>query len=66
MDFLTKGDSIDSFFKNLVLPLSIYGLGSVDSILSMRYWEIREAASCIKDEGLQELFRATRGLDIPK
>lgn len=66
MDYLIKEEPVDCFFKNLVLPLSIYGLGSVDSILSMKYWEIKEAANCLKDEGLQELFRATRGLEIPK
>lgn len=66
MDYLTRVEPADVFFKDLVLPLSIYGLGSVDSILNMKYWEIRETASCLKDEGLQELFRATRGLEIPK
>jgi hypothetical protein len=66
MDYLTRVEPVDSFFKNLVLPLSIYGLGSVNDILNLKYWEIREAANCLKDEGLQELFRATRGLEIPK
>jgi hypothetical protein len=66
MDYLTKTVPVSEFFKDLVLPLSIYGLGSMDSILNMKYWEIREAANCLKDEGLQELFRATRGLEIPK
>lgn len=66
MDYLTKTVPVFEFFKDLVLPLSIYGLGSMDSILNMKYWEIREAANCLKDEGLQELFRATRGLEIPK
>lgn len=66
MDYLIEEEPVDVFFKDLVLPLSIYGLGSVDSILNMKYWEIKEAANCVKDENLQELFRATRGLDIPK
>ena len=66
MDYLIECESADSFFKNVVLPLSIYGLGSVDSLLNMKYWELKEISSCLKDESLQELFRATRGLDIPK
>lgn len=66
MDYLIKSEPVDSFFKNFVLPLSIYGLGSVNDILNLKYWEIQEIASCIKDESLQELFRATRGLEIPK
>ena len=66
MEQLTKAGSLDDFFINMVIPLSFYGLGSVNEILSMRLWEIHEMVACLKDENLTELYKNLKGLNVPK
>lgn len=66
MGQLTKAEPLDDFFLNMVIPLSFYGLGSVDEILSMRLWEIHEMVACLKDENLMELYKSLKGLNSPK
>lgn len=66
MDYLISNVSLDSFYQDIILPLSFFGIGSVKDILSMKMWEIREALICLKDDDTQKLFRATRGIMTDK
>lgn len=66
MDFLTKVGSLDEFFSGVVMPLSLYGFGSVKDILEMKMWQIQECSLCFKNEDLQNIFKFTRGLDSSK
>ena len=66
MDFLTKVGSLHEFFTSIVMPLSLYGFGSVRDILEMKMWQIQECSLCFKDENLQNIFRVVHGLENPK
>ncbi len=62
MAYLIKNNSsIDGFFKNTVIPLSLYGLGSVDSILSLKKYEIEELKAMTNDSDITDLILMLHG-----
>lgn len=66
MESLTKVGSLDEFFTNIVMPLSLYGFGSVKEILELKMWQIEECSLCFKNENIQEIFKQVHGLENPK
>ena len=64
MDFLIDRNSrsIKSYFKDKIIPLSFYGLGSVKDILSMKRFEIEELSVDMLDEDLIELYYNLQGV----
>lgn len=62
MDSLVNKRSIDDFFVNTILPLTLYGCGSVKEILEMKMYEIVETLMAVKDEDFKKSFYALHGL----
>ena len=66
MDFLiSKNDrSLSDFYKNTIIYLSFYGLGSVKELLSMKMTDLIAFKRCLKDEDVKKLYYGMRGLSI--
>lgn len=66
MDFLVdrKDRSLDNFYKNMIMYLSFYGLGSVKSLLSLKMYELHELKRCLKDDDIKEKYYNMRGLTL--
>jgi len=62
MDFLVNKRSLDDFFVNTILPLVLYGCGTVKEILDMKVYEIIETLMAVKDKNFQDSFYAIHGL----
>jgi len=56
------GTTTDDFFRDILMPLAIYGFGSVDSILNMKRYEIVEMSLMASDESIQNKILAMHGL----
>ena len=65
MDLLIKTDvsGID-FFKDMIIPLAYYNLGSVDSLLNLKLYELRTLNNSLKDEELTEMFAVLNHLQL--
>lgn len=62
MDFLVNKRSLDDFFVNTILPLVLYGCGTVKEILDMKVYEIIETQMAIKDKDFKKSFYILHGL----
>ena len=64
LESLINRDSrnIYEFYRNVIIPLSFFGLGSVDSLLNMKMWELHEFNYLTKDSETQELYNNLHGL----
>jgi hypothetical protein len=64
MDLLINSESrsLRSYFQNKIIPLSLYKLGSINDILSMKVWEIEEAASIMQEDDMIELYYNLQGI----
>ena len=64
LESLINRDSrnIYEFYRNVIIPLSFLGLGSVDSLLNMKMWELHEFNYLTKDSEIQELYNNLHGL----
>ena len=60
----SEGRSIDSFFNNIIVPLSFYGLGSVDSLLALKRYEIEELRYCLRDEDTRKLHHFLHNIPV--
>lgn len=66
MDSLIRnGASIDGFFKNTVVPLSLYGFGTVETILNLKKYEIDEMKGVLRDSDVSNMIMLMHGL-VPK
>lgn len=64
MASLISKRSLDDFFRNMLIPLSLYGLGSVRELLDMKMFELKELKICMEAEDMQELYRNLHGLSL--
>lgn len=64
MDSLISKRSLDEFYLYDIFPLVQYGMGSINDILEMRMYEIREANVCTKDRDFQKNFAIIHGLEV--
>lgn len=56
MAWLIKVNNFQRFMSDIV-SLSLYGFGSVDSLLNMRIWEIEALKTTMKDPDIKEAFK---------
>ncbi|MBR4396606.1 MAG: hypothetical protein IKS48_07375 [Eubacterium sp.] len=54
--------SLTDFYKNAIIPLCFYNLGTAESILNMKMYEIQKLKDCIGDHDIKELYYSMRGL----
>lgn len=64
MDLLTrcKPDEFRDFFTNTIIPFAYRGLGSVDSLLNLKLYELDAIKSVINEPELEKLFSMIHGL----
>lgn len=56
--------SVADFFKNTIMTLSLYGFGSVDSLLNLKKYELEELKFLIQDDDMTELILMLHGYSV--
>ena len=62
MDSLVSKKSIDDFYTNTIMPLVLYGCGSVNDLLELKVYDLRKLEMAVKDKDFQKQFLALHGL----
>lgn len=57
MDFLIRRQSFSKFLRTMIIPLSLYGLGSVESLLNLKMYQLYELHNSMNDENIVSLFK---------
>jgi len=61
MDSLVNKGSIDDFYTNVLMPLMLFGCGSINELLEMRMYELEELKLCCKDDDFKKQFLMIHG-----
>ena len=56
MDWLTNARNIRDFMKEIT-TYSLYGLGSIDSLLNLKVYELYMLSQTLKDDEIKDTFR---------
>lgn len=66
MDLLIdrKNRSLENFYKDVLIPLSFYNLGSVNDLLNMKQYELKQLRSCLKDKSIIKLHYDIIGIPL--
>lgn len=66
MEFLIdrKNRSLEGFYKNSLIPLSFYGFGSINDLLNMKRYELKQLDRCIQDEEIIKMHYEIIGVPI--
>lgn len=65
MDFLVKSKvTSKEYFTNVIIPLSYRGLGSVDSLLNLKKYEIEVLKESVNNEDLDKLYMVLHGIPV--
>ena len=63
MDSLIKRDiSLYNVLVDMLMPLSIYGFGSIESLLNLKRHELEQLVYCSKDKNILDLIATFHGL----
>ena len=62
MEFLLRRRSLREFCKSVIVPLSLYGLGSVESLMRLKIYQLYELKNTMADEEIVELYKTLKGL----
>ena len=58
------GRNIDLFFNDVIVPLSFYGLGNVNSLLNLKRYELEELRYCLRDDNTRKLHHFLHNIPI--
>jgi hypothetical protein len=66
LGFLIKADPNDfrNFIINTVIPFAYRGLGSVESLLNLKMYELKGIKNLISDDDLEKFFAMTHGIPV--
>ena len=59
-----KNRSLAHFYKDTLIPLSFYGLGSINDLLNMKIYEIKQLRYSINDKSIIKLHYDIIGIPL--
>ena len=57
MDLLCKGHSLKDFYQNVVIPLSLFGFGSIESLMKLPMTDLYTLKEFLSNEDVINLHR---------
>lgn len=66
MDWLVGSNnrSLDEFYRDKIIPLTLFGFGSINELLELKVYELEEAAIMSNDKDFQKSFMAVHGYNV--
>lgn len=59
MGWLTKHKAFQPFMSDIV-SLSMYGFGSIESLLNLKVWELQALKTTMKDPDIKDAFKVVK------
>ena len=59
-----KSRSLTDFFSDEIIPLAFFGLGSVESLLNLKRYEIKQLERNLQDEELITMYHNLHSLGL--